>query len=46
METSSDLQGWSPAAGAVLNRVNGTATFALPVDEQEQLYLRVVGLRE
>ena len=46
LETSSDLQGWSPAQGAALTRENGAGTFVLPVAGQEQLYLRVVGSRE
>jgi len=46
LETSSDLQGWSPAAGPALIRENGAGTFVMPVAGQEQLYLRVVGSRE
>ena len=46
LETSSDLQNWSPAPGAVFSRENGAGTLALPVAGQDELYLRVIGSAE
>ena len=46
LETSPDLQNWSPAPGATLSVENGAGTFLLPVAGQDELYFRVFGSAE
>jgi len=46
LEISPDLQNWSAAPGAAFSRENGAGTLVLPVEGQDELYLRVIGSAE
>ncbi len=46
LETSTDLQNWSPAPEAVFFQDNGAGTLVLPVDGQDELYARIIGSQQ
>ena len=46
LETSTDLQNWSPAPEAVFSQDNGAGTLVLPVDGQDELYARIIGSQQ
>jgi hypothetical protein len=46
LETSTDLQNWSPAPEAVFSQDNGAGTLVLPVDGRDELYARIIGSQQ
>ena len=46
LETSTDLQNWSPAPEAVFSQDNGAGTLVLPVEGQDELYARIIGSQQ